>query len=1148
MKSKSQSQRNTRRSPITSTRYFGATAIFGLMLCQFSAAATTWSGLGGDDNWSTTANWDNGTPGLADTAVFGEADAVATATTVNNIVDATTTVATLTYGNKIATNFQVTQIPAAITLAVAGAMTVGGSTSGAAVTKASLTGAGSLVVYGSPLNVGNSDATTAQQNTILDLAGLAAFSYENSAGTIAMGVGNRSGASIRLAAANTITAATLNLLTSSSSSSVSGTLSLGSGTNVINANTLNIGTQRGNATVSFADTTGGLKLRGSGGTDNDRSTIIAGWRNNSGGSGGTTSGTLALNKHAVDMKLNVLTLGQSSNTTATGTNNGNGVLSFNSGTIDVTTLRMGISSAATATANGTLTVGTGGTLLVGTGGISLANQTNGTAIATGTLNLSGGTAVCTGNIFKTTAAGTGSINLSNGGTLTLPAGTTAGAAAIPVNNLSTTAATINLAAAVGTTNITVNSLAINGPGSTINMTSVPLNTLASDVFTLVKYGSLAGLVSDLALGPLPTGITAHLVDNPTNSSIDLVIDTVVITNLTWTGAVDGDWDTGKLNWTDGGPAAFAQNHVVTFDDSATGATTVNLTTSLAPGRLTVNNTLPKNYTFTGIGNLAGITGLTKSGSGTLTIANSGTNTFSGEVNIAAGKIVLGEAADRLPVTATVVLADESGAALDLNSFDQRLAGLNGGGATGGTVLLGSGILTLTGTGSYAGVIDGTGALAKTGAGTQILAGANLFSGGTTITAGRLTLANPAGSGLGSGPVSISGTGVLAIGNGDASGSVAAATLTDDGSIVFNRNDTFAANYVIIGSGGITKQVAAGTLTMGVANTFAGPTAINAGAILVSHPDALGGTSGATTINNAESSRLELSGGVTLNEPFQIACKTSALTSDAPSLVNLAGNNTLAGPINLTSGGSYWTFSSDADKLTLGGTVTNTATSNTRSIRLLGIASGEISSNLANSAGNLSATAVIKDHSGTWTLSGTNTYTGNTTVNGGTLLVNGTTAASAVSVGLAGTLGGTGTVGTVTAAGTIAPGPGIGTLSAGPTTLTGILAIDLDATRSDHLNVTGTLALDAAMVVVSGTPVASSYTLATATAITGTPALQTPAPSSPLGIRPTTSGSAPPAAAVLTALPIPSMKPATLTPSWSPFRKTAPPPSLSGSGR
>ena len=130
-------------------------------------------------------------------------------------------------------------------------------------------------------------------------------------------------------------------------------------------------------------------------------------------------------------------------------------------------------------------------------------------------------------------------------------------------------------------------------------------------------------------------------------------------------------------------------------------------------------------------------------------------------------------------------------------------------------------------------------------------------------------------------------------------------------------------------------------------------------------------------------------------------------------------------------------------------------------------------------------ALLKQGSGTATLTGANTYSGATTITGGKLSINGSLhAASAVTVAAAATLGGTGTVGgSVTLAGTLAPGDvGVGTLATGAATLTGTYLCQLAATDSDQLAVTGNLNLNGATVALSAVapPTSTSYVIASYT--------------------------------------------------------------------
>ncbi len=154
---------------------------------------------------------------------------------------------------------------------------------------------------------------------------------------------------------------------------------------------------------------------------------------------------------------------------------------------------------------------------------------------------------------------------------------------------------------------------------------------------------------------------------------------------------------------------------------------------------------------------------------------------------------------------------------------------------------------------------------------------------------------------------------------------------------------------------------------------------------------------------------------------------------------------------------------------------------------------------ASIAANASNGGLTKTGIGSLTLSGSSTYNGPTTVSAGKLVVTGSLGASSqVSLGSETTLAGSGTVaGPVTTTGstsTIAPGiAGIGTLNTGAVSLTGSLAIELDATTSDQLNITGDLTATGATVTFTplAPPAAAKYVIARYTGnLTGTLATTT----------------------------------------------------------
>ncbi|MEO5715606.1 MAG: autotransporter-associated beta strand repeat-containing protein, partial [Luteolibacter sp.] len=198
-----------------------------------------------------------------------------------------------------------------------------------------------------------------------------------------------------------------------------------------------------------------------------------------------------------------------------------------------------------------------------------------------------------------------------------------------------------------------------------------------------------------------------------------------------------------------------------------------------------------------------------------------------------------------------------------------------------------------------------------------------------------------------------------------------------GNWTLNNKITNASNITIFGSGTVTMNGASSTFAGG---TFIGqsltPSILRAGAT-----QALG--TGAITFDtsgNASIVRLELTGGISLNNAIAFTARNNASVA----IQNISGENTLSGLMTLGTGGVTYTIQSDADKLALTNAGTSTVTAG-KTVYLQGAGGGSYAGILAG-AGSLA-----KAGSGTWTISGTHTYTGATTISEGTLqLGNGTT--------------------------------------------------------------------------------------------------------------------------------------------------------------
>ena len=305
--------------------------------------------------------------------------------------------------------------------------------------------------------------------------------------------------------------------------------------------------------------------------------------------------------------------------------------------------------------------------------------------------------------------------------------------------------------------------------------------------------------------------------------------------------------------------------------------------------------------------------------------------------------------------------------------------------------------TISGAGRIGSIPGLTNALIKSGSGTLTLETSNDFSGGVDIQAGTLRVgklgAIPNGSGRGG--VSVAGTldlNAYSIAINGLAGTGVVDNLSGGGIYTLtmgSNNSGCSFSGVIRNTTGTLalSKIGSGTVALNGNNTFSGAVLVNDGVLRLSHSNALGSTAGSTTVSGgAALGRLELTGGITVNDNLVLAMKfgigAGSKDPQVPHLQNISGDNIVNGSLTLNSGGTFWTFQSDAGKLTLTKGLSSAATGG-RPLLLQGAGDGEIRGSIVNGSGQV---ALVKSGNGTWTLSGTNDYTQSTTINAGTLRV------------------------------------------------------------------------------------------------------------------------------------------------------------------
>ncbi|MCC6126847.1 MAG: autotransporter-associated beta strand repeat-containing protein [Pirellulales bacterium] len=676
---------------------------------------------------------------------------------------------------------------------------------------------------------------------------------------------------------------------------------------------------------------------------------------------------------------------------------------------ETTTIENGtlaLSGSGSIATSPTIEVQTGAALDVsGVSGWTLASTAPQTLIGTGTIKghvqdgfgvatISGGTIGTVG-----TLAFNNNLTLNGGGMLQFDLAhvNTIGGG---VNDLLTVGGNLNLA---GNTTLTVNSLDL-------------VNGLASATYRLIDYtGTLTGNAANFSVSGLGGTRQNYTVSTATAKQVNLIVTGAPL-SLTWKGnGTTNVWDlVGATNWNNN-TQKFYNGDSVTFDDTGSDSPAVNLTGTLAPAAMTVNNTA-KNYTFSGTGAIIGATGLTKSGSGKLIVANDGINSFSGAIAVNGGTLEVGAGAFSGTLgTGAIVLA--AGTTLAFNRSDNQ---------------------------TPTNVIDGAGTLEQKGAGVLAPSGISAtFTGPVKISAGTLNLAANPGTSAGlpditdNGALQLGGTadwtpnrrivgtgtiekidantvtltanntntgittitaGTLAVGNGGADGALGSGDIVDHGVLNFNRAATYTVANNISGTGVVNYNSTAGAVTVTGTNTYDGATAINGGTAITSNASAFGSTVGGTTIGpanaNAAASNasVAISGGITLAENFALTGRyqpeNGVDANYTPHLQNLSGNNTLTGTISFTkpagNGVNQFVLRSDGGLLKIGDGFSGMDASGPGGYRLLFLGSGntEIANYLTGGY------RLQKYGAGALTFSNANSAGGDLWINEGTVALTG----------------------------------------------------------------------------------------------------------------------------------------------------------------
>lgn len=564
------------------------------------------------------------------------------------------------------------------------------------------------------------------------------------------------------------------------------------------------------------------------------------------------------------------------------------------------------------------------------GGTGTLEKTGaGTLVLAGNNSYSGGTALSAGTLTvrRDTALGSGALSLASGTTLRAD---------------STDVQLSNAVALNGAANVTVDSgrtLSLNGAlagaGDLFKLGSGSLvlngNNSRSGTTWLNNGGLVLGSNSALGSGSLNTldnttldsGLAGVQVGNNVAISDNLTV--LGSRDLSLTGTLSGIGTLIKnggsaLNLTGAntlnGSLMLNQGTLRLGQNTSLGNTLLvvgGASTLQSTANIAVNNAVVLNADLTVSGSndlslagpIFGASGLVKEGSGKLALT--GPNAYLGQTNLKAGTLELGNAQalglGRLTVTGSGALQSTSALTLG-NAVD----------ISGELTVQGSNNLTL------AGFLTGSGDLIKTGSGTLTLSGGDGFLGDYTINSGRLLSTSAIALGE-PGAINVASGATLQLAAGASSGQLnGAGNVQLDGGQLRLGAGTFSG--VLSGNGDLYKQ-GNGTLLLSGNSALGGATTVAGGILRVNGSLGNGSVAvqnGATLTGNgtlggavsvANGGHLDVTSGAVLNlgalalsSGSHLDAALGAATPGAAGLVDVEGNLTLDGQLNISDTGGF----------------------------------------------------------------------------------------------------------------------------------------------------------------------------------------------------------------------------------------------------